>query len=184
MKTRKQIQLIRSTASPLGKLQAAQGQFPAPEYVGCENLRKHLIRALFAVDMVDQFPEFPAIERARADQVLLAFGKFCARKFQQLDPRALRFMADFLEAKRQPEEEADPVRLVLTHLGAHGYVSITRVRDALKKKGWWPRNENTSTAIDSKNRQIRKIAHELGVKIYGTIGRPKKSDAKRRKRAR
>lgn len=168
MKVREQINLIRAMPSALGKLQAASGDFPSAGHVPLEDLRKILHAALFGVEMAEKHPTFPEKDRIDCERYLLMFGRRCAEWFTQLDARRFREWADFLEAKQQPAQTIDPIRMVLATLALDGgLVNIAAVRAALKVR-------HRMTADQNVDRRIYRIAKELGVRVYGTIGRPKK----------
>jgi hypothetical protein len=175
MKPREQIELVKKMESPMGKLQAAMGQFPKAEYVEAENFRKLALGALHCITMAEEHASFPAKDKAAAEQYLQMIGRTCAEQFKAMDPAKFRYWADFIDAKKKPDE-ADPVRVAIGNFALdRDYVNLD---DVYRHLGVKP-DESTT-------RKIYRIARtEFHVRVYST-GKPgrKMGDTKRRKTVR
>lgn len=185
MKTREQINLVRKMNTPMGKLQAAQGQFVSsdPFDIECEDLTKTLARALFAMDMAAEHQDFPPNEVANMKDVLFNFGLKLAREWLGKDAELFQKYAAFLAAKRDHKPEqllawkrrvsglyldggARPVKSILDHLSSHG---ITVPKSGKARKNF--------------QKQVRDYCAEHNYRIAGgQRGAPTGNSNRRRKR--
>lgn len=177
MKVREQINLVRKMDTPLGKLQAAQGQFVSdnPSDIERENLSKELARAVYAIDMATEHPDFPAAEVAKTKEVLLEFGLRLAREWCAKRPELFQQAADFLTAKRdhKPEQLEAWKRRVIVFYSFGGAHSVKSILDHLATHGiTMPKPGNPRKNFQ---KQIRDFCKEHNFRIAGgERGRPKK----------
>ena len=158
----------KAPGGALGKLQAAQGQFADADSIGMENVRMMLGKALLTLALPLDLEGRDARlkpEVAQARDTLFTFGLWCAEHLHEYDTDFFTTLAGFC-SKEKPE-------------GKHALrVAISRVALMTSRPTVWEiqRAIGTVAALEGlMDRQIRRAAKEMGIKIQGQPGRPRKS---------
>jgi hypothetical protein len=175
---RKRLKLIQAMQSPLGKLQAAQGQFPEARFVDSEDLRKKMAEALFGFNLVQRGERLPAGHKERCETRLLEFGRRCAEALVSGNEAPFVLWTEFIRARRKHRPQADPIREQLLALAMDGNaINLDSLRSRLSAHGVDVSDPNIT-------RNIYRAADDLGLRLFGKIGAPKKSDMKAGKKSR